>query len=256
VSGYSIRIGDRSGVAGFHGSFWADKTSFDVQRLEVIAEEIPPDLGVTAASDRVDYKRLQIGRGEFLLPVESELIMADTSGEESHNHVRFTSCRQYTGESTLKFDDAGPATAAAPGSPTDAPETDLPVGLSFDLTLDQDLDLDTAAVGDPVRAHLNGDLRRKSEVLARKGAAAEGRITRLDRRNGLVILGITLTGLETGSVRYRVQARLDATAGLELLSPPRNQQIRTGPPQPGEGLIVLVQGHVRLTRGILMYWRT
>jgi hypothetical protein len=266
VSGYTIRVGDVSGVAGFHGSFWAEKKSLDVRRLEVIAEEIPADLGVAAASDRVDYARLRIGSSEFLLPVESELMMTDSTGQESRNHVHFTSCRQYTGESTLRFDDAdSPAASdsnrnAAPGTPADLPEADLPTGTTFALTLDQDVDLDSAAVGDPVRAHLNSDLRRKGEVLARKGAAAYGRITRLERRDTYMVLGITLvtleTGPDTGAATLRVTARLDDAAGLQLLAPPRNTRVHTGPPQPGEGLIILKAGHVRLTRGIFMYWRS
>jgi hypothetical protein len=113
LSGYTIRVGDRSGVAGYHGSFWAEKQTLDVRRLEVIAEEIPADLGVTAASDRVDYARVPIGTGEFLLPVASELRMSDAYGIDNENHVRFSACRQYHGESTLRFDDA----AAAPPSP-------------------------------------------------------------------------------------------------------------------------------------------
>jgi len=256
VSGYTIRMEERTGIAGYHGSFWADKETLDVRRLEVIAEDIPPDLGVTAASDRVDYARLPIGTGEFLLPVESQLNLADKYNLESQNRVHFTSCRQYTGESTLKFDDPDSTPAASPGTAVEPPETDLPAGLKFALTLDQDLDVDTAAVGDPVRAHLNSDLRRKGEVLAGKSATAHGRITRLERREGFTILGITLTAIETGTSTLHVNANLEEVVGIQFVSPPRNVRIQPGPAQPGEGLIVLRAGHVRLIRGILMYWRT
>jgi hypothetical protein len=256
VSGYTIRSGDISGVAGYRGSFWAEKESLDVRRLEVIAENIPAELGVISANDRVDYARLRIGDGNFLLPTESELAMSDISASESRNYVHFTSCRQYSGESTLRFDDADSNTAAAAGPPPDLPEVDVPAGLDFALALDQDLELDMAAVGDPVRARLNGDLRRNGEVLARKGAAAYGRITRLESRDGLTVLGITFTAVETGTATLRVTAKLYDSVGLQFLSPPRNVRVRTAPPQPGEGLIVLRSGHVRLSRGILMYWRT
>jgi len=262
VSGYTIRMEERTGVAGYHGSFWADRKTLDVRRLEVIAEDIPPDLGVTAASDRVDYARLPIGTGEFLLPVESELNLADKYNLESQNRVHFTGCRQYTGESTLKFDDTDSTSAGAPGTPAEphdsapAAETDLPAGLEFSVILDQDLDVDMAAVGDPVRGQLHSDLRRKGEVLARKGAAANGRITRLERRENVTILGITLTALGTGAATWRLNAKLDDVVGLQFYAPPRNVRVQTGPAQPGEGLIVLRTGRVRLIRGILMYWRT
>jgi hypothetical protein len=256
VSGYTIRMEDRSGVAGYHGSFWAEKQTLDVRRLEVIAEEIPSDLGVTAASDRVDYARLPIGTGELLLPVESELKLADKYNLESENRVHFTSCRQYTGESTLKFDDPDATPAAASSTPVELPQTDFPAGLEFSLVLDQDVDVDTAAVGDPVRMLLNGDVRRKGEVLAHKGATASGRITRLERRENITVLGITITALETSTATLRVNAKLDDVVGLQLFAPPRNLRVQTGPAQPGEGLIVLRTGHVRLIRGILMYWRS
>ena len=63
-------------MVGFHGSFYADPVTLDVRRVEVVAEDIPAELGVTAAETTVDYGRLRIGDEEFLLPVESELMMA------------------------------------------------------------------------------------------------------------------------------------------------------------------------------------
>lgn len=254
LSGYNIRVLDRSGIAGYHGSFWADKESLDVSRLEIIAEDIPPDLGVTAASDRMDYARLLIGSGQFLLPAESELDMTDSYGIESRNQVRFTNCRQYTGESTLTFDDIDPTPSDAP--PAELPEMDLPADLSFAVALEEALDLDTAAVGDPVRGRLNAALRRKGQVLAAKGAMVDGRVTRLERHDSYIVLGITLSGLESATARWRVNAKLDNVAGIQFLTPPRNVRIQPGPPQAGEGLIVLRSGRVRLARGILMYWTT
>jgi len=256
VSGYTIRMEERSGIAGYHGSFWADKQTLDVRRLEVIAEEIPPELGIQAASDRVDYARLRIGTGDFLLPVESELKMADKFNIESQNRVHFTNCRQYSGESTLKFDDPDAAAPAAAPQRAELAETDLPAGLEFSLVLDQDLDVDRAAIGDAVPLILRTDLRRKNEVLASKGASAAARITRLERRDGFTILGVTVTALESASARFRVTAKMDDAIGVQFFAPPRNVRVQTGPAQPGEGLIVLRSGHVHLIRGILMYWRT
>jgi hypothetical protein len=259
VSGYTIRSGDITGVAGYHGSFWAEKDSLDVRRLEVIAEDIPAQLGIISANDRVDYARLRIGDGDFLLPAESELAMSDIAATESRNYVRFTSCRQYTGESVLKFDDvdAGDATSAVhPEQARDADAVaDLPGGLSLEVILRDDLDVDTAAVGDPVHGQLSRDLRRKGELLAPKGAMVQGRVTRVERRPDYIALGITLLTVETPSITLRVHASLDNVAGLQFLALPPRVVVRAAPAQPGEGVIVLRPGHVRLSRGILMYWR-
>jgi hypothetical protein len=132
--------------------------------------------------------------------------------------------------------------------------------VSFSVALDQDLDIDSAAVGDPVKLQLTGDLRHKGEVLARKGAAASGRITRLERIASATILGVTLVTLNdapgTPARTYRVSAKLDEVVGLPLFAPPHDVRVQTGPAQPGEGLLVLRAGHLRLIRGILMYWGT
>jgi hypothetical protein len=255
VSGYTIRTGDISGIAGYHGSFWAEKESLDVRRLVVIAEEIPPELAVTASEDRVEYARLHIGEGEFLLPVESELRMSDRYGFDNRNYTRFSSCRQYTGESTLRFEDVEPA-AAPTVLPVEAPEGELPSDLAFTLSLSQDLDVDKAAVGDPVHAQLSGDLRQGRTVLVHRGAAVEGRITRLERHDMYTILGITLADLASGTSSWRLNAKLENVAGVDLMLPPRTIRVQVGAPQPGQGIIVLRAARARLSRGILMYWRT
>ena len=254
LSGYTIRVEEHIGVAGYHGSFFAEKDTLDVRRLEVVADDIPADLGVKAASDRMDYARLRIGTGDFLLPAESLLDMTDSYGIESVNHTRFSDCRQYAGESTLKFDDTDSTTTTT--APVSLPESQMPEGLEFIVALDQDVDLSTAAVGDAVNGHLQADVRRKNEVVAPKGAKVRARITRVDRRENFSILGITVTEIDTASTVLRVEGKLSTVTGIEFLLPPRNTRISTGPPQPGEGLILMRSGRVKLIRGMLMYWRT
>jgi hypothetical protein len=103
MSGYKIRASEREAIVGYHGSFYADPITLDVQRIEVIADDIPRSLGIAAASDRMDYSLIRIGGGEFLLPSASELLMLDLIGNESRNQVRFTACRHFSGESVLTF---------------------------------------------------------------------------------------------------------------------------------------------------------
>ena len=102
-SGYKIRVSDKEAIVGYHGSIYADPQSLDIRRIEVNADDIPRTLGMSSAADRMDYDRMQIGDGEFLLPIASELSMVDLNGQESRNQVRFASCRQFTGESVLSF---------------------------------------------------------------------------------------------------------------------------------------------------------
>src|SRR5947209_5979022 len=59
-SGYHIRVNDREAIVAYHGSFWADPETADVKRLVVDAEDLPPLLGLSRATDRMDYSRIAI----------------------------------------------------------------------------------------------------------------------------------------------------------------------------------------------------
>lgn len=170
-SGYQLRNGELRGIVGFHGSFWVDESSFDLVRLEVHADDIPPHLEIVAASDAIDYARIPIGGEEFLLPRASELRIAGYSGE-SRNVTAFSGCRQYTGESVLKFEeeDAGTAAAAQAETVTLAPATKLHIGLTSEIRTEG------AAIGDAVRAKLRGALKQDGRVLFPKGSEITGRI--------------------------------------------------------------------------------
>ena len=112
-SGYTIRTGDKRAVVAYHGAIFADPNTLDVHRIDVVAQDIPLMLGLAETETRMDYARVKIGETDFLLPAESELTMVSLDGHENRNHVRLTSCREFTGESVLTFADA-PADDAAP----------------------------------------------------------------------------------------------------------------------------------------------
>jgi len=102
-SGYRLRIGRREGIVASSGFFWADPETLEVLRLEVRAEEIPPDVPVLSAITRIDYGKVRIGDSEVLLPQVAELEMTELSWRQSRNRIQFTDCRQYVGESTVMF---------------------------------------------------------------------------------------------------------------------------------------------------------
>ncbi len=114
--GSRLRVDGREAIVGLHGSFYADPMTLDVRRMEVDAEDIPADLKVLDAETIVDLGRLRIGDEDFLLPVESQLMMAMPDVVD-RNAVRFSSCRKFTGESTLLFNDPVLAEASAPAAP-------------------------------------------------------------------------------------------------------------------------------------------
>jgi len=106
LSGYRLRVGRQQGIVAFSGSFWADPETLEVLRLEVRAEEIPPNLPVLSAVTVIDYGKVPIGGSEALLPRRAELVMTETLGRQNLNRTEFTNCRQYVGESVVLFVDS------------------------------------------------------------------------------------------------------------------------------------------------------
>jgi hypothetical protein len=213
-SGYHLSVGDRQGVAGFHGSIYLDAVRADLRRLEMFADDIPPVLELTASEDRVDYARVRIGDEDFLLPVESSLTM-ESKDSISRNRVRFSGCRRFAGESSLIFDDPEVLDVSTPAVIT---EVELPVGASLTLEVSSELRVDRASVGDEVTAVLRSDVKRGKETVVKKGAVAKGRIVMLERSAGTHVLGITFQDLEWKGSHARINARFEALAGLTLVS--------------------------------------
>jgi hypothetical protein len=253
-SGYTIRIGGKHAIVAYRGSIFADPKTLDVHRIDVIAENIPPELGLEAADTHMAYARVKIGEADFLLPAESELTMVDLDGQEHRNHVRLTSCREFTGESVLTFDDA-PADSAAATAKVE--EISLPADLVLDLRLDREIDTDIAAVGDQLRARLGGDVKQKGRVLIAKGATVTGRITRLQKHTDYTELGLEFGEAESEGVRAHFRGRVDSFPQDWFLAPTLTQRRIAMPPSPpGESTLILKGGHIRMSRGTPIFWRT
>jgi len=252
VSGYQIRVAEVSAIVGYHGSFWVDRQSLDAARLQIFADDIPAELGLSFSSDRIDYSRQRIGEEDFLLPKESELEMRQPSGTQNRNFVRFSSCRQYTGESVLRFDDLSDAPDARQKAPDE--EIVLPEDMVLRIALMDDINLTSAAAGDPVNATLEGDLRQKGRLLAAKGGVVTGRITRMERYQNQTVVGIVFTDLYANGKHAALSLRLERVLMGFLWTPPRTSIFLDQ--RPHEGLIQVQPGRAILRRGILMYWRT
>jgi hypothetical protein len=182
-SGYLIRVGDASAVVPYHGQVVVDATTLDVIDLEVIADVLPTQLKLQRATDFMHYRRQPIGETDHLLPVSSEMTMVGLDGAESRNKVTFSNCRQYSGESVVRFDDPEPTAEAAPPPPT-APRmaTELPGDLLIEASLDETLAIDKAATGDPLLLTVRRDARHHKVTLVPKGARLRARVASIDRR--------------------------------------------------------------------------
>ena len=251
LSGYRIRVSTASAIVGYHGSFYADPQTYDMERIEVRADDLPPALLLASADDKIDYAVARIGESDFLLPSQSELSMIGINGGEERNRVKFTSCRQYSGESVVTF---GDAPASEPGAaPVSTREFDLPEGLALELVTDREIDLQIAAIGDPVYAHIDRDVKQKGLIVIPKGATATGRITRLEKYDNYSILGIEFNEIEAPGILARMKGSLTGTVGPVG---PRRMVPARKPPMPGEGIIPVNATQRHLAKGSIMFWRT
>lgn len=241
ASGYHLRVDNRRDIAGFHGSFYFDVETLDLRRLEVIAYEIPEHLGLTSAQDRIDYARVPIGEETFLLPVQSDLIMA-SPGVIDRNHVRFSGCRKFTGESSLVFLDPEMVEAAA--KPIPVTEVELPANIELPLVLRTPIDLPTGYAGASIEAELERDLKSGGTVVVPKGALARGRLIRLERHNDGYVVAIRFTDLEWKGGHAKLNLAFDRVAFFRYIA--RDQA--TGD--------ILVDRTMRKLDNVLMLWRT
>lgn len=106
-SRFDIRANGGTPVTvGYSGQFRVDAETLDLIRLQVDVDDVPAGFPVVSTGETMEYRRIPIGSTEFLLPYSSKLIVRDVSGTESRNLTNFDACRQYTGQSVIRFGEA------------------------------------------------------------------------------------------------------------------------------------------------------
>jgi len=281
---YSITTPTGSAVVSMKGAFWADPVTFDLIRLEVRADEIPPLLEVNDAITTMEYARTRIGQADVLLPQTGELRLLGISGEESLDRFEFTHCRSFQTETSISFaePDAVPEPAKeAPGAPNRAglpvaKALSLPGGLTVTIALGAAV-TDRAAVGELLEGHVVGNVIFQGKTVIPDGAAVHGRIRRLERYSdmgGYFTLGFEVTEIDAGGVSTRFFASLDSAGplpGLEwMISSGTTQTLRTVageasqietervrvPALPGVGTFFMRGAHFEIPKGWKMVWKT
>lgn len=256
LSGYRLRVGATQAIVGYHGSFWADPVSLDLIRLSVIADDIPPQLKLKDADDVMDYARVKIGDGDFLLPRGSELLMVDENGAESRNVTRFRGCRQYSGESVLSFGDPPPGTTGEKlGTESRKSEVEIPADQVFDAQLATEIDSDHAMVGDPVKAILAQNIKNKKHVLFPKGSTLIGRILRMERNHDQCIVALEFSELDSDTAHSTIAANVDELR-FPVVSGPRLDYSTSNDSPSKHGLLFIHGGRVRLPQGLMFRLRT
>ena len=254
-SGYRVRVGSHEAVIGYGGSLWVNPRTLDLMRLSLAADELPDILGLARVTNQLDYQRVHIGSGDFLLPLGGDLTLTDFTGEEHRNRTRFQDCRQYSGESILSFGE--------PDLPTPTPAAheiavvDLPDDFRVDLSLYTPIDSNQTMVGDQVQLKLDQPIRSGSKVLVPRGALITARVIRLEHRGALYELELALESLEFAQGRADLSLRSNDLKMLAV-SPTRVAQRpgrgRGGPTEKTLQPLLFQTNRLRLYRGFSMQW--
>ena len=173
-SHYRVEAGGSTRVVPFDGRFWIDAASLELRRLTVRTGELTNTTGHCEATTSVDFGRMRIGTGEYLLPRESVLETLRRDGAEARNVTRYASCREFAGESTVRFEglEETPGQGATPAAAA------FPAGIRLTAVLLDDIDSATAAAGDRVRARVvkSAAQRGNHEPALPVGAILHGRL--------------------------------------------------------------------------------
>ncbi len=103
-SDWTITIGGQSLRPAYSGSVWIDKKTAQVRRIEMQADNIPPDFPSDSVQSAVDYDVVPLGTTQFLLPVHAENLSCQRGSPVcSKNAIDFRNYHKYSGESTITF---------------------------------------------------------------------------------------------------------------------------------------------------------
>jgi hypothetical protein len=233
---------------GYSGSIWTDPHDQEVARLFLQADNIPPDLGIRAVTQTIEYGRTSVAGLPTLLPTTMDLTLRELSGREQRITEHFSDCRQYfskRGEQFVENRLEAPVTISAESAtvsaekPASAPaslslvrftlpqiEELVPAKTAFEMILQDPIDERTMTAKSKVSFTVYRDVKKKDgTVILPKGATATGHITRILRQTyvlntsvkGYYLVGMQLDTMDVEGRRYQI------SANLERVGPPAAQ---------------------------------
>ncbi len=240
VSDSHYRVKSQDGrnwmTVDYDGVIYLDARTADPIRLIVVTKNVPPAAKVCQTATTLNLVRdAGIAEG-LLIPQSAGQRFISPNGSETQNRYTFSSCRQYSSESTISFftppSDPAPASRRTVKLPPD-----IPTWLPFSMELVTPIDSDTAAIGDRFSAKLSSTLADGRRVIAPKGARIEGRISKVESNlwpKQSVTIGLTPESIQIQGSSVPFGARLDLrpaivvkarkhTKGLEFYLPEKGQ---------------------------------
>jgi hypothetical protein len=89
-STFSLRvIQDRVITVGYHGQVFVDSKTRGIRRITEVADNIPVNFPIHAASVSVDYDYVAINNHDYLLPVGAQVLFQKGRRETALNEIAF-----------------------------------------------------------------------------------------------------------------------------------------------------------------------
>jgi hypothetical protein len=178
-SHYSYRTNNGvSRIIPYSGAFYAVPSTAELKRLVVEATQFTWG-DVCQVVDTMDYRRMKVGASDFLLPEVSTMRVIYPSGDETVNETRYSGCHEFSGESTIRFDEPGELNSK-PGE-AKAELKALPPNTHIQVKIEPPVNSDTAAAGDPIIGVAEREVKAKGETVVRTTDRLHGRILRMEQ---------------------------------------------------------------------------
>jgi hypothetical protein len=197
-------------TVGYRGSFYADPQSADMRELDLEAADFSDSDSVCRIEYKIEYARTQIGPNSFMLPKSSSMDVVYRNAMESLNETSFAGCREYVGESSLRFD--GDENGNVPETAKRADQRPLPPKTHLRVRLDPPVDSAKAAAGDPITGVVDTAVKEKGEILVHVGDKLHGRILRIEQTMGALprwTVAILFETLERNGIEQKISLRPD-----------------------------------------------
>jgi hypothetical protein len=246
-------------TSAYEGDLLVDAETAEPVRLSLRTLDLPEAAELCQSMSTLDFSRVPMGAKQLLLASHASQRFIYPDGRETENITRFSSCREYVGESSVTFSPEPEPATSAPQKDTLAVVDSIPSWIRFKMELTAPIESDTAAHGDRFTARLTAPLLDGKRVLAPKGARVEGRLSLLQVDYGQkeeVWFGLTPETIEIRGSRVPFPARL--SQGPDGEGQRRQKGFRIYLPPPGEhsGMFQVPGSHAVLRRGLVSEWVT
>jgi hypothetical protein len=262
-SHYRVKVEPSAVYVAYTGTFLVDPGSADVVQMTITTGDLPLATGLCMSTTAMDFARVRIGDGQFLLAKQARERFVYPNAEETQNTIGFTNCREFRGNSTVTFFAGAASEAVADDSAKHgaANARSLPDGLAFSLELTAAIATGTAAAGDPFAAKLAGPIRDGRKVLAPAGTVVEGHLTRVQSffRPLEVLIALRPEALWIGGAKVPVSATRDWTPVVAESRRKGQKSVEIFMPLAGEGnsgVFRFSGGQVVVPSGFRSEWKT